>query len=413
MALKIGIIGCGKVTSAHMNGLKELAEKKLLDGALVTALCDTVEPLVLGFRKRGEGPEPKRGVGPENDPMNQPHVYVSDYQPDALPAVYTDYRKLLAEADIDAAFVLTPVFTHHSIALDCLRAGKHVLVEKPFAVSVKAGRHIVAEAARRSLICGVAESLRYLPIVRAAKWAIEQGLIGSPQFFHFFETGIFWAPDRIVGETSWRHKKLMAGGGASVDSMVHYFDVLRYLMGEVDAVQALTPVVEKIRTTREESGELRETVQCEVDDTISCSLLFANGAMGNLFFTWAGRGPASNFPGYFSGTKGFIRGDTISIEGQQPRPLLEVFEDEASVEQKKRFFPHGIRDCFSLEILDFLSAVGTAGATETSGEEGVRDLSVSFAALESSLSGKRVRTADILSGKSSSYEKDINAHYRI
>ncbi len=410
--IKLAVVGCGKIASAHINGLKELKSTGVFDRFSVTALCSRKEADALRFRKRGEGPDPLPGVGPEKDPMNSPHVYVSDFQ-EELPEVFTDYNQMIREADIDGLLILTPVFNHHEIAFRAIEAGIHVLVEKPFAVSIKAGRNIIDRADEKGVVCGVAESLHYRPDIQMIRWTIGEGLIGTPQFFHFTGVGGFWSPDRIVAETAWRHKKLTATGGATVDSMVHFFHALRRLFGEVESVSAQTCTIEPKRYTRDAKGEVVESTDCEVDDTLSCSLRFANGATGNLFYSWAGRGAESNFPGIYYGSEGFIKDSELDRGGNGRIAIADLFERDAAEEVKERLFPKGIRFSFTLELLSFLRAVDSGGAMETSGREGLADLAVSLSALESSLLGRRIRVADVLSGETAEYEREINRHYGI
>ncbi len=408
MRINVGIIGCGKITAAHMNGFRELKEKGLLGDVVIRGLCSLEKDEAVRFRMRGEGPAPLPGVGPEDDPMHAPHVYVSDFQDEPLPEVYTDYRDMLARGDLDAVFVLTPVHLHHRIALTALESGAHTLVEKPFAVSVKAAR-IMTEAARSNgRVCGVAESLRYYPNVQKLKWLIDRGYLGAVQFFQFTSIGGFWSPDRIVAETSWRHRKALAGGGASVDSMVHYFHVLRFLLGEIHSVAALTAIIEPVRTTLDFNGAVVEEVSCEVDDTISCSVRFTGGAIGNLFFSWAGHGLSDNFPGNFHGTRGCFNGSRVVLDGEQPVGLDDFFAANASVEEKQSIFPHGSQSAFTREIHDFFQAIREGRAMVTSAEEGTRDLAASFAALESSHTGRWIRVEDVFQGIVGSYEDEIN-----
>jgi predicted dehydrogenase len=94
-------------------------------------------------------------------------------------------------------------------------------------------------------------------------------------------------------------------------------------------------------------------------------------------------------------------------------PLSAFFDGNADQAIKDRFFPKGIKSFFTLEMLDFLNALRSGGQMETSGEEGLRDLAVCFAALESSLRGRKVRVSDILSGRSARYEREINAYHKI
>jgi len=408
MSINLGIIGCGCIARAHLNALKELKERGLLEGVSVRALCDRERWKAESLLKRGEGPPQLPGVGPVGDPMQAPPVWVSDFQPEPLPEVYDDYRRLLARTDIDAVLILTSVNTHHSIGLEALRAGKNILIEKPLAVTVKAARRLVEEAGRRGLSAGVAECVRYLPSVRMAHWAFEQDHLGRPQFSVFAAAAGYWAPDKIVARTAWRHRKELGAGGVAVDWMVHFFHQLRYVMGEIEEVSAIARTLEPVRTTRDETGRVLESVQAETDDTLSCALSYANGAAGSVFVSWAGHGAELELPPAFYGSKGCLQGERLVLDGREPAALTEFFERHADPAVKARYFPHGITHLFTLELLDFLNAVKEGRDMETSVEEGLKDLAVCFAALDSSVGKKAVRVADVLSGRSDRYERDIN-----
>jgi predicted dehydrogenase len=156
-----------------------------------------------------------------------------------------------------------------------------------------------------------------------------------------------------------------------------------------------------------------ETVRVETDDTLSCSLRYANGAVGSVFVTWAGHGEELDLAPAFYGSRGSIRGDRITLDGQPAVPLADFFQKDADAATKAKFFPRGIMNLFTLEMLEFLSAAREGREMETSGEEGLADLAVCFAALESSLQGRRISVRDVRDGRAARYERPINAHHRI
>ncbi len=88
-------------------------------------------------------------------------------QPEPLPELFDDWRSMVESNLVDAVLILAPVQLHHPIALAAMAAGKHVLIEKPFAITVRAGLAIAREAKRRGLVAGVAENLRYSETTRA------------------------------------------------------------------------------------------------------------------------------------------------------------------------------------------------------------------------------------------------------
>lgn len=408
----VGIVGCGHITAAHLNGFKELKEKGLFNGVTVKALCDATVWKAESFRKRGEGPEQQVGVGPPGDPMQASPVWVSDFQ-ERPPDVYSDYRKMLDEADINTVFVLSSVFTHHEIGMAAIEKGLNVLIEKPFAITVKAGKKLVDAAKKKGVLIGVAECVRYAPNVRMIRWCIEQGYLGDIQFTVYLNVGGFWAPDKIIAMTAWRHKKLMAAGGVAVDWMVHFYHWLRYTVGEIDEVLGIASTVEAVRITPDKQGQVVERADCETDDTLSCTVRYKNGAFGNILISWAGHGEETSLPLIYYGSKGCIKGDQIILDGHNPQNLADFFEQKVDPRIKKRFMPKGIDNLFTLEILDFLNAIREGRDMETSGEEGVRDLACCFATLEASAQNRPIKVRDVLSGKIAGFEAGINKHYKI
>ena len=81
------------------------------------------------------------------------------------------------------------------------------------------------------------------------------------------------------------HKKVMAGGGPVVDFGVHFFDMARYYCGEIEEVEGITKIFEKVRVTRDESGEVIDKVDNEVDDTFIAITKFKGGAVGQFSFS--------------------------------------------------------------------------------------------------------------------------------
>lgn len=412
--IRLGITGAARILPAHLRGLVALRDAGLAgaEAVQVTALCARRLDDAAMFRKRGEGPPPRPPTSTnELDPLGAPHLYVSDLHAEPLPALYDDWRTMLDADVVDAVLVLVPVGLHHQVVLDCLAAGKHVLVEKPFAISVRAGRAMVKEAAGRGLVIGVAESLRYTEGARASRWALEQGFVGERQLWLSGGFGNEWSPDRIVAHTPWRHRKLEAGGGGSIDVGVHLFHLIRYLMGPVEEVSAYVRTLEPERVTRDAAGEVTNRVRNEVDDVFLANLRFADGAIGTAFWGWGGRGEATSLGQAIYGTAGVLKGGEVVRDDGFRGLASDLFARGAGPELHRRFFPHGVRDSFALEMLDFLHAVRASTPMEASGEEGLNDLAAAYAVLESATVNRPVTVADVLDGTVADYQAEIDAHY--
>jgi predicted dehydrogenase len=396
---------------AHLHGYKALIENNV--DVRIKALCARKIEDAKRFRRLGEGAPPRKAVGPPGDPLAKPHIYVYDFQTDTEVEVYDNYEEMLKRADVDAVEIYTSVFSHHEIALACIEAGKHVLVEKPLALTVKAARKMVEAAEKSGKVLGVAENTRYFPDVRMTKWAIDQGYVGEIRSVAFGVFGGYWAPNKIAAETAWRHKKLFAGGGATIDMGVHLFHIFRYLCGEVDEVQSIVKTLEKTRVTKDEAGSVVDRVECDVDDTFLCLMKFRNEAVGQAFFSWAGCKEPTVVPRTVYGTKGCIKGTAMAFHEGTGMEIEPLFKEKASQEAKESFFPYNITDPMALETLEFLRAIEERREMETSGREGLRDLAASYTMIESSLANSPVKVDDVESGKIGHYEEEINKHYNL
>jgi len=396
---------------AHLHGYKVLQEKNV--DIRIAALCARKIEDARRFTRPGEGPPPREPVGPPGDPLNIPHIYVYDFQTDTDVSVYSDYREMLKKADIDAVDIYTSVSSHHQIALAGIEAGKHVLVEKPFAITVRAAQKIVDAADRAGTVLGVAENARYFPETRMTRWVIDQGYIGDLQIVVSGGIGGYWSPDMIVAKTPWRHKKISGGGGATIDVGVHLFDILRYLCGEIEEVSSFIETFEKTRFTRDETGRVVEETESDVDDTFLGLVKFRNNAIGQILLSWGGHGEPLSIPRTIYGTKGCIKGNTVILDEGTGTDVKNIFAREAKAQTKDRFFPGGITDPMALETLEFVRAIEDRREMETSGREGLRDLAASYALIESSRMGKSVKVDDVESGRIKSYEEEINRYYSL
>jgi YD repeat-containing protein len=347
------------------------------------------------------------------DPLAAPHTYVSDFQDDVEVAIFTDYRELIASGSVDAINDLTTLALHHEVGTAALEAGKHLLSQKPLAITVRAARRLVDLARARALSLGVFENVRQAPATRAAAWAVRAGLIGPVQAAVMGSLGGLWSPDLIVAETPWRHQKLRGGGGGSIDIGVHQMHWLRYVVGEVAAVSATARTFEPWRYRRDEQGRVVEQVRAEVDDTYLATVIFEQGAVGQLFWSWSLHGEPLSIPGTpaLFGNTGSIRGGELVLDGGQRQALQQQFELALSGTEHEQFFPLRLRDPFAIQQLDWLRAIERGADPETSGQEGLRDLACAYAILESSALGRQVTLDEVLDGRADAYQREIDEHY--
>jgi predicted dehydrogenase len=412
--IRTGIVGCGRILNAHLHGYRQIREAGY-DNFRITALCARNRDDALMFRQRGEGPPPRPPVMDPStgDPLAASHIYLDDFQPDTDVAIFTDYEAMIASGLVDAVNDYTALHLHHQVGRAALGAGKHLLVEKPLAISVKAGQLMVELAKANSLTLGLFENVRQMRPVRVAHWVVRQGLLGKLQMAFIGGVGGPWSPDKIVAETAWRHKKLLAGGGGAIDIGVHAMHWLRYVCGEVATVQGTVRTFEPLRVLRNEVGQVVESVTADVDDTYLATVTFTNGAIGQMIWSWGGHGPATGIANgpVFYGSKGSLHGDDLVLDDSRRLSAYALFEAEADEATKAQWFPHGFTDPFAIQQLDWLQAIERGEQPESDGAEGLRDLAAAFAIIESSQLGRRVTLEELLHGEVAGYQAEIDEHY--
>jgi predicted dehydrogenase len=153
-------------------------------------------------------------------------------------AVCQDWRALLARDDVDAVTICTPNSAHAEQAIAAIKAGKHILVEKPFTVTVLEADSVIAAARAQGVVVMTAHSARFLPTIIAMQNSLQAGIIGAPIWVEgsLSHAGSgAWNP-----EATWFTDLALVGGGALLDLGVHLVDTLRWLLkDEFEQVNAI------------------------------------------------------------------------------------------------------------------------------------------------------------------------------
>ena len=191
---------------------------------------------------------------------------------------YTDLDALLVRPDIDAVNVIMPIAVQPEIVTAALKAGKHVISEKPVAPDVASGRQLLQTAqdltAQSGKIWMIAENLRYEPAFQQAHDLIQHGDIGKPLQLTW-ATAAAVNPQNKYYHTAWRRDNSFPGGFI-LDGGVHNIAVMRTVMGEIVSVTAFV-------------AQMRDDLPPA--DTLSATFRFANGALGNWSQTFAATAP--------------------------------------------------------------------------------------------------------------------------
>jgi predicted dehydrogenase len=213
----------------------------------------------------------------------------------------TSLEALLSREDVDVVDVCSPNFAHREIILAALRAGKHVIVDKPLARNAIEAQEI-AEATTSKARLGMIFNYRFVPALLLAQKMIADGALGAIYHFHFdyLHSG-YQNPNRPM---SWRLRHAQSGGGALVDLGSHIIDLARHLLGEFAELDATTKTYVTERPVAANSSK-REPV--DVDDAAWLQAKMQSGAQGTLFVTRFATGAVDDMNVHIYGERGALK----------------------------------------------------------------------------------------------------------
>lgn len=281
---------------------------------------------------------------------------------------YDDFKAMLRDDTIDVVYVSTPNNLHTAQTIEAGQAGKHVLCEKPMAISVIDCERMVESCQKNGVKLGVAFQNRHHPAHVEAKRLIAAGTVGNivmgmAEYSRFLGT----RPSR-----GWRGDPVMAGAGTLMGMAVHPLDLLRFLVGqEVDTVEAMTDELPPQRP---------------LDETVLALLRFQGGAYGTAVSSRHSSHPANDVVIY--GTKGTIRGaGTVGIR------LVGRLEIAADGPVSALDFPcdDPVTGTYLLLVESFNRSIREDTEPNASGYDGLEMARIAEAVLDSSRKGKAVR----------------------
>jgi levoglucosan dehydrogenase len=219
----------------------------------------------------------------------------------SIPAVYTDYRELCAQSDIEAVTIVTPNAFHAEQAVTAFQNGKHVLCEKPLGRTLADAETMLDAAIVSGKVHHVDFPYRHLYGVQELRRRMQAGDIGEPYLLRVQYDG--WrglSPEWRIG---WRERRELAGGGELYDHGSHLFDIARFLFGRIEQV---TGFVHRIpRKQPEASSGLLADV--ETDDIAAAWFRHECRVRGQWFVSRATPRTGENGWLEVSGTKGALR----------------------------------------------------------------------------------------------------------
>ena len=285
----IGVVGAGFMGKAHCVALSNMP-KLFTDAPYVPVfktVCDIVPEIAEDFKERF-----------------------------SFEKACTDYMDIVNDPEIDIVCVCTPNDSHAEISIAALKAGKHVICEKPIATKTedaKAMAEAAEEAAKKGIVSMCGYQYRRVPAIDEAKKIIESGRLGEitnvrAQYLQS------WSADPR-SPLSWRFVKETAGAGTLGDIFTHALDIAQYLAGNVTDVVSMVKTYIKERPVQEGGVDLLGTVKLgddakkqvvDVDDEVSVLCKFDSGAIGSVEATRMAWGRNNYLTVEVHGTKGSL-----------------------------------------------------------------------------------------------------------
>lgn len=342
---RFGIIGCGVIYGAHSAAINALEDAELV------AIADVVEE-----KARTAAADRSQGCNPD---------------------VYTDYHEMLKRDDIDVVSICTPSGMHAEMACDAMEAGKHVIVEKPMDITLKACDKFIETWKRTGKTATVISQHRFSEDVQALKRAIDQGRFGKVALVDSYTK--WYRSHEYYRSGDWRATWELDGGGALMNQSVHYVDLLQWMAGDVDYLFGNCSNVWH---------------DIAVEDTACATIKFKSGAIGSLEGTTAAN-PGLSQELHVMGEFG-----TVSIVGSRIKVWEFVNEESderaASSGQSDSGLgasdPAAIRmDLHTKQYRDFLDALNNGTNPLITPVEARKPVEIILAVYESGRTGKPVK----------------------
>jgi predicted dehydrogenase len=215
-----------------------------------------------------------------------------------IATLVTDYRLLLARADIDIVSIALPNYLHAKVALEALKAGKHVMLDKPMATHARDAAKLVVAAKAAKVVFMVGQNNRFGADVQTAKKLIADGMLGD--VYHAKTAWTRRAGIPRIG--SWFTQKQFAGGGCCYDIGVHALDRCLYLLGEFEAAAVSGQTYAKFgpRGQGDSSwgrSEIDPKAKFDVDDLAVALIKLKSGRTVLLEASWAAHQPEGDYNG--------------------------------------------------------------------------------------------------------------------
>jgi UDP-N-acetyl-2-amino-2-deoxyglucuronate dehydrogenase len=335
--IRFAIVGCGRIAGNHFGALE-----KHSDRAELVSVCD-VDDDALGAAAKRTGAKPFRRLA-----------------------------DLLAASNPDIVALCTPSGLHPEQAIEVAESGRHVMTEKPMATRWADGKRMVAACDAAGVRLFVVKQNRRNATLQLVKRAVESGRFGK---IYTVAINVFWSrPQSYYDSAKWRGTWEF-DGGAFMNQASHYIDLLDWLVGPIESVQAYTATLAR---------------DIEVEDSGVMLVRWRSGAMGTVNVTML------TFPKNLEGSitilgeKGSVRIGGVAVNEIQHWEFAEPHEDDEKVKTASYETTSVYGFGHPLYYDNVIKTLRGEAEPETDGREGLKSLEVLIAAYLSARDGRRV-----------------------
>ncbi|MDA0321588.1 MAG: Gfo/Idh/MocA family oxidoreductase [Verrucomicrobia bacterium] len=348
--LQVGVIGCGHAAvELHLPALKTIS------GVTLAAVADLDANRLAGVADRFQ-----------------------------VPRRYHDPHELIADRELSVVAVLTPPQSHHGLVVQCLEAGKHILVEKPVTLDDTEAADLVQRAASSNVKVCVGHSMRFHPHVQRAKQILTSAALGAIESIQCRWISA-WRNDHDPPE--WRRNPV-TGGSTLLETAVHHFDLWRYLSGGEVANLVTSPHGD---ATCDEHAVVTATLDGGV---IATSFTSTRGVEENALEIYGSTAKLALSFYCFDGVRLVPRGVFSGSLGDRLRGISQSVRMLPGVLDIR--YGGTFRRAYREEWLHFIACIERDTPVSCTLAEGRHALQIALAARQSARDGTRVRPADLL-----------------
>ena len=335
--VRFALVGCGRIAVNHFGAIRQHAER-----AELVSVCD-IAPAALEAAAALTGAKPYRSM-----------------------------TSMLKDTDVDAVILTTPSGLHSEQAIEIAAAGRHVVTEKPMATRWHDGLKMVKACDDASVRMFVVKQNRRNATLQLLKKAVDDGRFGR---IYMVTINVFWTrPQQYYDSAAWRGTWEF-DGGALMNQASHYVDLLDWVIGPIESIQAYTATLAR---------------DIEVEDSGVISVRWRSGALGSMNVTMLTY--PKNLEGSITvlGEKGTVRIGGVAVNEIQHWEFAEPRAEDEQVKQANYVTTSVYGFGHPLYYDNVIKVLRGEGVPETDGREGLRSLEVLIAAYLSARDGRRV-----------------------